>query len=206
MLQDELGDGTEIDRDQFHHDLTTIIFSGRQLLALINDILDLSKIETGKMSISYESFNAAGLVIQVCDALSPLLAQNNNRLKLDLSGAENDDIESDPAKVQQILTNLFSNACKFTKDGVITVMAETHSGELKLSVADSGIGMTDEQQAKVFQAFVQADSKTSVNYGGTGLGLAIVSNFCDMLGGSISLTSAPGKGSRFDVSLPVGPR
>lgn len=206
MLQDELGDGTDIDRDQFHHDLTTIIFSGRQLLALINDILDLSKIETGKMSISYESFNAAGLVIQVCDALSPLLAQNNNRLELDLSGAENDDIESDPAKVQQILTNLFSNACKFTKDGVITVIAETHSGELKLSVADSGIGMTDEQQAKVFQAFVQADSKTSVNYGGTGLGLAIVSNFCDMLGGSISLTSAPGEGSRFDVSLPIGPR
>ena len=205
MLQDELGDGESIDRDQFHHDLTTIIFSGRQLLALINDILDLSKIETGKMSVSVEPFNAAGLVVQVCDALSPLLAQNNNRLELDISGAQDSEGESDPAKVQQILTNLFSNACKFTKNGVITVTADVRDKHLQLSVADSGIGMTEEEQAKVFQAFVQADSSTSVNYGGTGLGLAIVSNFCDMLGESVELCSTPGEGSRFDVSLPIAP-
>jgi signal transduction histidine kinase len=205
MLQDELGDGDAIDRDQFHHDLTTIIFSGRQLLALINDILDLSKIETGKMSVSVEPFNAAGLVVQVCDALSPLLAQNNNRLELDISGAQDSEVESDPAKVQQILTNLFSNACKFTKNGVITVVVDIRDDYLHLSVADSGIGMTEEQQAKVFQAFVQADSKTSVNYGGTGLGLAIVSNFCDMLGGSVELSSTPGEGSWFNVSLPIAP-
>ncbi|MEL0152123.1 MAG: HAMP domain-containing sensor histidine kinase [Halieaceae bacterium] len=205
MLQDELSDGIEIDRDQFNHDLTTIIFSGRQLLALINDILDLSKIETGKMSVSFEPFNAAGLVVQVCDALSPLLAQNDNTLDLQVDGAKNIEVASDAAKVQQILTNLFSNACKFTKHGVITVVARVEGNQLLLSVADSGIGMTEEQQAKVFQAFVQADSKTSVNYGGTGLGLAIVSNFCDMLGGNIELTSAPGEGSRFDVSLPIGP-
>ena len=205
MLQDELSDGIEIDRDQFNHDLTTIIFSGRQLLALINDILDLSKIETGKMSVSFEPFNAAGLVVQVCDALSPLLAQNHNKLDLQVEGAKDVEVASDAAKVQQILTNLFSNACKFTKNGVITVVAKIEENQLLLSVADSGIGMTEEQQAKVFQAFVQADSKTSVNYGGTGLGLAIVSNFCDMLGGKIELTSAPGEGSRFDVSLPIGP-
>ena len=205
MLQDELSDGIEIDRDQFNHDLTTIIFSGRQLLALINDILDLSKIETGKMSVSFEPFNAAGLVVQVCDALSPLLAQNHNKLDLQVEGAKDVEVASDAAKVQQILTNLFSNACKFTKNGVITVVAKIEENQLLLSVADSGIGMTEEQQAKVFQAFVQADSKTSVNYGGTGLGLAIVSNFCDMLGGRIELTSAPGEGSRFDVSLPIGP-
>jgi signal transduction histidine kinase len=205
MLQDELSDGIEIDRDQFNHDLTTIIFSGRQLLALINDILDLSKIETGKMSVSFEPFNAAGLVVQVCDALSPLLAQNDNTLDLQVDGAKNIEVASDAAKVQQILTNLFSNACKFTKHGVITVVARVEGSQLLLSVADNGIGMTEEQQAKVFQAFVQADSKTSVNYGGTGLGLAIVSNFCDMLGGNIELTSAPGEGSRFDVSLPIGP-
>ena len=205
MLQDELSDGIEIDRDQFNHDLTTIIFSGRQLLALINDILDLSKIETGKMSVSFEPFNAAGLVVQVCDALSPLLAQNHNKLDLQVEGAKDVEVASDAAKVQQILTNLFSNACKFTKNGVITVAAKIEDNQLLLSVADSGIGMTEEQQAKVFQAFVQADSKTSVNYGGTGLGLAIVSNFCDMLGGKIELTSAPGEGSRFDVSLPIGP-
>lgn len=205
MLQDELSDGIEIDRDQFNHDLTTIIFSGRQLLALINDILDLSKIETGKMSVSFEPFNAAGLVVQVCDALSPLLAQNHNKLDLQVEGAKDVEVASDAAKVQQILTNLFSNACKFTKNGVITVVAKIEENQLLISVADSGIGMTEEQQAKVFQAFVQADSKTSVNYGGTGLGLAIVSNFCDMLGGKIELTSAPGEGSRFDVSLPIGP-
>lgn len=205
MLQDELSDGIEIDRDQFNHDLTTIIFSGRQLLALINDILDLSKIETGKMSVSFEPFNAAGLVVQVCDALSPLLAQNHNKLDLQVEGAKDVEVASDAAKVQQILTNLFSNACKFTKNGVITVVAKVEENQLLISVADSGIGMTEEQQAKVFQAFVQADSKTSVNYGGTGLGLAIVSNFCDMLGGKIELTSAPGEGSRFDVSLPIGP-
>lgn len=205
MLQDELSDGIEIDRDQFNHDLTTIIFSGRQLLALINDILDLSKIETGKMSVSFDPFNAAGLVVQVCDALSPLLAQNHNTLDLQVDGAKDIEVASDAAKVQQILTNLFSNACKFTKNGVITVVAKVESDRLLLSVADSGIGMTEEQQAKVFQAFVQADSKTSVNYGGTGLGLAIVSNFCDMLGGNIQLTSSPGEGSRFDVSLPIGP-
>ena len=205
MLQDELSDGIDIDRDQFNHDLTTIIFSGRQLLALINDILDLSKIETGKMSVSFEPFNAAGLVVQVCDALSPLLAQNHNTLELHVDGAKDIEVASDAAKVQQILTNLFSNACKFTKNGVITVVARVEGNQLLLSVADSGIGMTEEQQAKVFQAFVQADSKTSVNYGGTGLGLAIVSNFCDMLGGNIELTSAPGEGSRFDVSLPIGP-
>ena len=205
MLQDELSDGIEIDRDQFNHDLTTIIFSGRQLLALINDILDLSKIETGKMSVSFEPFNAAGLVVQVCDALSPLLAQNHNKLDLQVEGAKDVEVASDAAKVQQILTNLFSNACKFTKNGVITVAAKIENNQLLISVSDSGIGMTEEQQAKVFQAFVQADSKTSVNYGGTGLGLAIVSNFCDMLGGKIELTSAPGEGSRFDVSLPIGP-
>lgn len=205
MLQDELSDGTEIDRDQFNHDLTTIIFSGRQLLALINDILDLSKIETGKMSVSVEPFNAAGLVVQVCDALSPLLAQNHNTLDLQVDGARDTEVASDAAKVQQILTNLFSNACKFTKNGVITVIAKVEDDRLLLSVADSGIGMTEEQQAKVFQAFVQADSKTSVSYGGTGLGLAIVSNFCDMLGGNIKLTSALGEGSRFDVSLPIEP-
>jgi len=205
MLQDELSDGTEIDRDQFNHDLTTIIFSGRQLLALINDILDLSKIETGKMSVSVEPFNAAGLVVQVCDALSPLLAQNHNTLDLQVDGARDTEVASDAAKVQQILTNLFSNACKFTKNGVITVIAKIEDDRLLLSVADSGIGMTEEQQAKVFQAFVQADSKTSVSYGGTGLGLAIVSNFCDMLGGNIKLASALGEGSRFDVSLPIEP-
>ena len=110
MLQDELGDAGEMDRDQFHHDLGTIILSGRQLLGLINEILDLSKIETGKMQINLEDFAPMPLVVQVCDALSPLLAQRDNRLELDLADEQDISMFSDAGKLQQIVTNLFSNA------------------------------------------------------------------------------------------------
>lgn len=203
MLQDELGDSQDIDRDQFQHDLGTIIFSGRQLLTLINDILDLSKIETGKMQVSNEWFNPAALVFQVCEALSPLLSQNNNELQLDINMDEIGEINSDRGKLQQIVTNLFSNACKFTKDGQITVSAERANNDLLVTVTDTGIGMNDEQQAKVFEAFVQAEATTGTLYGGTGLGLAIVRDFCQMLGGHITLSSTPGEGSTFQVTIPI---
>ena len=205
MLQDELGDGEQIDREQFHHDLATIIFSGKQLLTLINDILDLSKIETGKMQVSREVFSPAGLLVQVCDALSPLLLQNNNRLTLDIDKDSMRDMNSDRGKLQQIVTNLFSNACKFTKDGEITVSARMSEDALIVSVADTGIGMTQAQQDRVFEAFTQAESNTGLKYGGTGLGLAIVREFCAMLGGRITLQSQPDQGSVFRVTLPVGP-
>ena len=205
MLQDELGDGTAIDREQFHHDLATIIFSGKQLLTLINDILDLSKIETGKMQVSTEVFNPAGLIVQVCDALSPLLLQNNNRLILDIDKDSMRDLNTDRGKLQQIITNLFSNACKFTKDGEITVSAHIKHDRLIIGVADTGIGMTKAQQSRVFEAFTQAESSTGLKYGGTGLGLAIVREFCQMLGGEISVESEPEKGARFKVTLPADP-
>lgn len=203
MLQDEIGDSQDIDRDQFQHDLGTIIFSGRQLLTLINDILDLSKIETGKMQVSNEWFNPAALVFQVCEALSPLLSQNNNELQLDINMDEIGEINSDRGKLQQIVTNLFSNACKFTKDGQIRVSAERANNDLLVTVTDTGIGMNDEQQAKVFEAFVQAEATTGTLYGGTGLGLAIVRDFCQMLGGNITLSSTPGEGSTFQVTIPI---
>lgn len=203
MLQDEIGDSQDIDRDQFQHDLGTIIFSGRQLLTLINDILDLSKIETGKMQVSNEWFNPAALVFQVCEALSPLLSQNNNELQLDINMDEIGEINSDRGKLQQIVTNLFSNACKFTKDGQIRVSAERANNDLLVTVTDTGIGMNDEQQAKVFEAFVQAEATTGTLYGGTGLGLAIVRDFCQMLGGNIMLSSTPGEGSTFQVTIPI---
>ena len=203
MLQDEIGDSQDIDRDQFQHDLGTIIFSGRQLLTLINDILDLSKIETGKMQVSNEWFNPAALVFQVCEALSPLLSQNNNELQLDINMDEIGEINSDRGKLQQIVTNLFSNACKFTKDGQIRVSAERANNDLLVTVTDTGIGMNDEQQAKVFEAFVQAEATTGTLYGGTGLGLAIVRDFCQMLGGHITLSSTPGEGSTFQVTIPI---
>lgn len=205
MLQDELGDETEINRQQFHHDLATIILSGRQLLTLINDILDLSKIETGKMQVSLEVFSPAALLVQVCDALSPLLTQNNNELVLDINKTNMRDMESDRGKLQQIVTNLFSNACKFTKQGKITVSAVMDQQNLTVTVADTGIGMTPEQQGRVFEAFTQAEANTGLKYGGTGLGLAIVREFCTMLGGSIEVESTPNEGSVFCVRIPVVP-
>jgi len=205
MLQDELGDGNPIDSDQFHHDLGTIILSGRQLLALINDILDLAKIETGKMPVALETFQPDALIFQVCDALAPLVAQNHNRLDLDIDRDSMTEMCSDPGKLQQIVTNLFSNACKFTEHGTISVHAAMADGVLTLVVADTGIGMTPEQQDKVFEAFVQADAQTGTQYGGTGLGLAIVKDFCEMLGGNIQVESAPDAGSRFTVRLPADP-
>ncbi|MEK9808174.1 MAG: HAMP domain-containing sensor histidine kinase, partial [Halieaceae bacterium] len=194
-----------VDRDQFRHDLGTIIFSGRQLLSLINDILDLSKIETGKMQVSLEWFQPSALIFQVCDALSPLVNQYNNRLELDIDNDAMGEMHSDPGKLQQIITNLFSNSCKFTEDGVITVAATMDDKWLTVVVSDTGIGMTADQQSRVFQAFVQAESSTGVKYGGTGLGLAIVREFCSMLGGHIELESKLGMGSRFSVQLPVDP-
>ena len=203
MLQDELDDPGEVDRDQVHHDLGTIIMSGRQLLGLINDILDLSKIETGKMQVSRDHFQPSALLLQVCDALSPLLAQHNNRLELDLGRDNEQSMYSDSGKLQQIVTNLFSNACKFTENGVITVTSRLQDGWLRVDVTDTGIGMTPEQQGRVFDTFVQAEATTGTEYGGTGLGLSIVQDFCEMLGGDISLHSAPGEGSRFTVRLPL---
>lgn len=204
MLQDEIGDPGEVDREQVHHDLGTIIFSGRQLLTLINDILDLSKIETGKMPVTLEWFQPSGLVFQVCESLSPLVAQKHNSLELDID-PELPEIHSDPSKLQQIVTNLFSNACKFTNNGVISVSAHSADHWITIVVADTGIGMTQEQQARVFEAFVQAEATTGTEYGGTGLGLAIVREFCQMLGGDVELESSTGKGSRFTVRLPVDP-
>jgi len=205
MLQDEIGDPGEINREQFRHDLGTIIFSGRQLLSLINDILDLSKIETGKMQVSFEAFQPASLIFQVCDSLSPLVSQKNNTLTIDIDHDSMTEMRSDSSKLQQITTNLFSNACKFTEDGTITVAANMADGWLTLVVEDTGIGMTPEQQERVFEAFVQAEASTGTQYGGTGLGLAIVREFCQMLGGDIELQSNPGQGSRFIVRLPADP-
>jgi len=206
MLHDELEDRAEIDRVQFQRDLEKIILSGRQLLSLINDILDLSKIETGKMSLHREDFRPGEILSQVCDALAPLLRDKHNELVV--SGFDDlPPMHNDAAKFRQIFTNLLSNACKFTDGGVITVAASTAEpadGWLEISVKDTGIGMNRAQQGRIFEAFVQAETSTSANYGGTGLGLAICRDYCELMGGSIRVTSAPGKGSTFTVRLPSG--
>ena len=207
MLHDELGDERDVDRNQFQQDLDKIIMSGRQLLALINDILDLSKIETGKMSLHCETFPPAEILNQVCESLAPLLRENDNTLQ----ASDFDDLPilyNDAAKFRQIFTNLLSNACKFTSNGYISVLARTLPDDpawVEISVRDTGIGMDEEQQSRVFDAFVQADSSTSANYGGTGLGLAICQDFCELMGGSIRVESEVGVGSTFTVQLPSDP-
>ena len=207
MMHDELDDTSEVDRPQFQRDLDKVTLSGRQLLSLINDILDLSKIETGKMSIHCETFSPGELISQVCESLAPLLRDRNNTLQLpDFSDLPT--LYNDQTKFRQIFTNLMSNACKFTENGYISLSGGAVAGRegwYEFAVRDTGIGMDEEQQKRVFEAFVQADSSTSANYGGTGLGLAICREYCELMGGSISVDSAPGEGSTFTIVLPSDP-
>jgi signal transduction histidine kinase len=205
MLHDELGDEGEVPRRQFQEDLYKITRSGQQLLTLIDDLLDLSKIETGKMSLHCEHFKPTDILKEACDALTPMLRNNDNTLELaDLRGLPT--LYNDATKFRQIFTNLLSNANKFTKKGCISVLGREipeRPGWIELAVRDTGIGMDEEQLSRVFEAFVQADSSTSANYGGTGLGLAICREFCDLMGGTIEVKSQAGEGSSFTVVLPT---
>ena len=207
MLHDELDDTGEVDREQFQRDLDKIVRSGRQLLALINDILDLSKIETGKMALHHEHFAAADILRQVADAMAPLLRERQNRLHLPDDWQELPALYSDATRFRQVFLNLLSNACKFTDGGDIYLTASaTGSGPdawLRFSVRDTGIGMNEEEQLRIFDAFVQADNTTSANYGGTGLGLAICREYCELMGGKINVSSAPGAGAEFTVEIPA---
>ena len=190
---------------QFIPDLSKIRTAGKQLLALISDILDLSKIEAGKVELHFEDFDIRELVDEVTTVGQPLAARNSNRLIVrvpDNAGK----MRSDLTRVRQVLFNLLSNACKFTEAGTVQMIVETvlrDGGDCILfRVIDSGIGMTPAQAAKVFEVFAQADSSTTRKYGGTGLGLAITRKLCEMLGGDVELESEPGKGSTFTVRLP----
>jgi len=195
-------------RDQkgFIPDLQKIRASGKHLLELINDILDLSKIEAGKVEIFPETFNVGALIEEVASTVQPLIEKNSNILAIncdDNLGA----MYADITKVRQILFNLLSNACKFTEHGTITLDAvqdySEGAGWLSVSVIDTGIGMTTEQMGKLFQPFSQADIQTARKFGGTGLGLAITRQFCDMMGGDIKVRSERGRGSVFTVRLPM---
>jgi signal transduction histidine kinase len=177
------------------------------LLTLINDILDLSKIETGKMSLHCETFHPGEVLTQVCESLTPLVRDQNNTLQMtDLDKLPI--LYNDVAKFRQIFVNLLSNSCKFTENGYISVSAAEigdRPGWVQFAVKDTGIGMDKQQQVRVFEAFVQADSATSANYGGTGLGLAICRDYSNLMGGSISVVSEKGNGSTFTIVLPSDP-
>jgi signal transduction histidine kinase/CheY-like chemotaxis protein/HAMP domain-containing protein len=179
--------------------------AGTHLLGLINQVLDLSKIEAGKLELSPETVNLAPLLEDVIGTARQLAEQNKNRLVLEAQ--ENlGQLTVDPMRLRQILLNLLSNACKFTKQGEVKLrVKKVVDGRnwIEIAVADTGIGMTPEQQAKLFEEFTQADSSTARQYGGTGLGLAITRKLARMMGGDVTVTSEPGKGSVFTVRLPA---
>jgi adenylate cyclase len=179
--------------------------AGAHLLGLINQVLDLSKIEAGKLELSPETVTLAPLLEDVIGTARQLAEQNKNRLVLE--AAENlGRLTVDPMRLRQILLNLLSNACKFTKQGEVTLrVRRVVDGQnwIEMAVADTGIGMTPEQQAKLFEEFSQADSSTARRYGGTGLGLAITRKLARMMGGDVTVTSESGKGSVFTLRLPA---
>jgi GAF domain-containing protein len=180
--------------------------AGTHLLGLINQVLDLSKIEAGKLELNPQTVQLASLIKDVIDTAGQLAEQNKNRLVVDVQkglGA----LTVDPMRLRQILLNLLSNACKFTKAGEVKLAARkvsNGSSFVEFAVSDTGIGMTPEQQAKLFEEFTQADATTAQRFGGTGLGLAITRKLARMMGGDVTVTSEPGKGSVFTVRLPGG--
>lgn len=209
LLQDDAADmGLEGD---FATDLETINSAGRHLLELINDILDLSKIEAGKMTLYPETFEIATLINNVVLTVKPSIEKNGNIFEIDCD-PQLGTMYADQTRVRQVLLNLLSNAAKFTTNGKVCLKVRTEKedrgGEypqekIIFTVSDTGIGMTYHQQQQLFKPFTQGDASTTKKYGGTGLGLAISRHFCQMMGGEILLKSEPGNGSTFTVSLPL---
>lgn len=209
LLQDDAADmGLEGD---FATDLETINSAGRHLLELINDILDLSKIEAGKMTLYPETFEIATLINNVVLTVKPSIEKNGNVFEVDCD-PQLGTMYADQTRVRQVLLNLLSNAAKFTTNGKVCLKVRTEKedrgGEyphekIIFTVSDTGIGMTYHQQQQLFKPFTQGDASTTKKYGGTGLGLAISRHFCQMMGGEILLKSEPGNGSTFTVSFPL---
>ena len=196
----------DLEFEDFIPDLQKICGAAKHLLGLINDVLDLSKIEAGRMEIYAETFAINSLIEDVVGTIAPLVAQKNNQLIVNCD-PEIGEMYADLTKVRQNLFNLLSNACKFTEAGNISLTVNRYELEqqpwIQFQVQDSGIGMTLEQIDKLFQAFTQADSSTTRKYGGTGLGLTITKKFCQMMGGDIRVESEFGRGSNFIIELPI---
>jgi GAF domain-containing protein/CheY-like chemotaxis protein len=203
MLQE---DAADLGAERFVADLQKIHASGRHLLELINAVLDLSKIEAGKMDLYLETFDIRGLARDIAAVIQPLAEKNANRLEV-RAGEDLGTMHADLTKVRQSVFNLLSNACKFTERGTVAlaVARETDdAGEwITFAVSDTGIGLTPEQIGRLFQEFSQAEASTTRRYGGTGLGLALSRRLCQMMGGEITVTSAPGEGSTFTIRLPA---
>ena len=203
MLYEEVEDRGQA---EFSEPLQRVVRAGRHLLGLIDEILDLSKIEAGKIELHLQNFDIASLIDETLETMTPAAEKNNNRLVVDRENSLGS-MFADETRVRQVLINLLSNACKFTQDGEIRIGAtrvRSSDGDwVELSVSDSGIGMAPEQLSRLFKEFSQADASTTGKYGGAGLGLAISRRFCKLMGGDISVTSTPDVGTTFTVRLPV---
>jgi adenylate cyclase len=200
ILQEDAADS---DQEQFVPDLKKIEGAGRHLLGLINDILDLSKVEAGKMDVFIEEIEISSLLHEVTSIITPLVAKNGNTLELRMANGIGN-MRTDRTKVKQCLLNVLSNASKFTQDGKLILAVErlaTDRSMIQMTISDTGIGMSPEQLGRLFQAFSQADASTTKKFGGTGLGLAITRHFCRLLGGDITVASRVGKGSTFTIVL-----
>ncbi len=201
LLDEELVQGHDI----LAADLRKILYSAQHLLGLINEVLDISKIEAGKMDVYCEHFYVRDVLDQTMAAIAPLAAKNNNQLRL-TAPPKQLSMFADITKLRQCLLNLLSNACKFSHNGVIALEAQEryqeHTQWIIFTISDTGIGLTLEQQKNLFQPFVQADASTTRRYGGTGLGLAISRRFCRMMGGDITVFSQPGQGTAFTLAIP----
>lgn len=197
LLQEESEDRK---LDDFIPDLQRIRAAGKHLLELVNSLLDLSKIEAGKMELFLETFDVESLVRDVATTVQPLVEKGNNELVVDTSNLST--MHNDMTKIRQVLFNLLSNACKFTRDGTIQLNVSQVEDCVRFEIVDTGIGMNEEQTARLFQPFMQADASTTRKFGGTGLGLAIIKRFSDLMDGDVTVSSEPDVGTTFVVSLP----
>jgi signal transduction histidine kinase len=178
--------------------------SAHHLLNLINDVLDISKIEAGELEVSCETFSMRDVVNQVAESLLPLAEQKGLSLSVKIA-PEVDTLASDERRVRQVLINLANNAIKFTEKGTVTITCLTRDSRVEVAITDSGIGIKDEDIGKLFKPFQQLDTGTSRRYEGTGLGLSVCKRILDMLGGDIRVKSQFGKGSTFTFTLPLSP-
>lgn len=199
-FSEELGDALQGDPQQ---DAQSILRSGRHLLGLINNLLDLSKIEAGRMPLHLTDFSPGELVRQLALDVEPLITKRDNRLVVRTEGVTGT-IHADATKLKQVLLNLLSNAAKFTHQGEIGVsLTQPTPDQVRIDVRDSGIGMTSAEQGRLFEAYNQANRETQAQYGGTGLGLAISRQYCRLMGGDLTVASVPGSGSTFSATIPV---
>jgi PAS domain S-box-containing protein len=204
MLQEQ---AAELGATDFLSDLQKVHDAGRQLFAVIGDVLDISRIEAGKMDIAVEPVEISCMIADAVSTMEPAARKNGNRL-LVRSGDGLGVMQADAVRFRQSLLNLLANACKFTRDGLVTLEVSRSNGGgerwIEWRVEDTGIGIAPEKLERLFQPFSQGDSSTTRRYGGTGLGLAISQRLCQAMGGDITASSEPGKGSTFTIRMPAG--